>query len=786
MNKTLLATLIGGSILLAGCDDKSIDKTSSSDVDSPIISFAPLSENAVLSTPNDLLIEDGSQDPTTAGRLSRILGGKPASADVFAATAQLDGWGLSTPFTIAIELPGAAIHQTKLDASSIEQDGVVYIFKCAEGTSVATQSCTTPSNTQLITPLKYGTDYTLTAVDDGIVVTPLKPFEANTGYFLGVTSMVQDSFGQSVIRSETFATYSQGTGSDTPKEQALNGLLAGTNSLLSAFTGLSAGDFMYSATWTTQDVDATAQAVMDNIVTDAGTITGLTDTTFTVRDVLAANFDTTFEDGSPEAFITGNTKVWAGALDLPYYLPYPGLPSVNAGMSLTCDFSALCGNWVNAQGQSTWKGSPAPVEPNDPARALYPPNVVNVQLLVPNATLMGFLATQEPAITEVKIVQYVHGISSVKESAYAISPALASAGFAIIAIDQPLHGSRSFDADGNGIYEITASNPSNGPQYVNGNSAAFVNLASLLTGRDNLRQAASDQLALRWAIENTDLSAANAVINETDVSLLGISLGSIVGTVAQGMSEIRDDEDGAFTFTASALSVGGSQVGPILGYSDSFGPVTKESLISTTSFSGGVGPKLGYGDIEIAPSVNVNEAIIIQAATGDSYGAAAQAALGMTAEQAQALLGATEAQAAAEFDTMIKLGYPGFLRAFINGAQAVVDGGDSSIWATKTTTTPTLVHQVIGDQTVPNDVLADGYPLAGTYGWLNALDLEQKSETSQGSGLRVYTNFTEGSHSSLLDPTASPAATTEMQTQIVKFLATQGSALIITDASVVE
>ena len=70
--------------------------------------------------------------------------------------------------------------------------------------------------------------------------------------------------------------------------------------------------------------------------------------------------------------------------------------------------------------------------------------------------------------------------------------------------------------------------------------------------------------------------------------------------------------------------------------------------------------------------------------------------------------------------------------------------------------------------------------------WLRALKLEKNSSSTQGKALRVYTNFTAGSHTSLLDPTASSDATTEMQTQVANFLGSEGKALVITDSSVVE
>jgi hypothetical protein len=259
------------------------------------------------------------------------------------------------------------------------------------------------------------------------------------------------------------------------------------------------------------------------------------------------------------------------------------------------------------------------------------------------------------------------------------------------------------------------------------------------------------------------------------------------------MSETYSKAKGTetFKFQSSALSVGGNQVGAILGYSASFGPITKKSLTSTAGFPVSVGSALGYSDTKIT---DVNDALIIQAASGDTFGKAAQIALGLTAEQAQGLIGLDETQAASAFNAISSLGYPSFLKGFINGAQQVVDSGDSSIWATKSTTTPTLAHQVVGngadnlsDQVVPNNVIEDGYPLAGTYGLIQALGLEKASTTIQGTeDLRNYVNFTEGDHGSSLDPTESLAATTEMQTQILSFILSKGKVVNITDTNVVE
>jgi hypothetical protein len=98
------------------------------------------------------------------------------------------------------------------------------------------------------------------------------------------------------------------------------------------------------------------------------------------------------------------------------------------------------------------------------------------------------------------------------------------------------------------------------------------------------------------------------------------------------------------------------------------------------------------------------------------------------------------------------------------------------------------------DTVVPNS--AAGSPLAGTDPMIAAMGLEQHSfgtltTDPPGGPVQAYVAFTEGGHSSLVfpgsDPTAADlAAFTEMQTQTVGFAASGGTALVITDDTVVQ
>ncbi|MFT2111402.1 hypothetical protein [Marinomonas sp. 2405UD68-3] len=777
MNKTVLATLIAATVTLAGCNEveKVIDSNddisstaqpSAATVDDPIVSFDPA--NGVLSTPNDILLEDGSLNASTAGRLSRIP--NPSSADVFTSTAQLDGWGVSSSFTIAIELPDQQKSLTTIDSTSASQDNAVLLFECAQGTSFALGTCTADPSS--IRQLVHGTDYTTSASTAGITVTPLKAFKSNTNYFYLVTNTVTDNFNQAVTRSATFNTLSETPVANLGRNAALGTLIQGINSTGAFLAQIEPTNITYSATFTTQSIEPVAQAVMDKIVADNGLLSNIVNTGLTARQVLSSSFGVSLTDGTTEAFVADNTLVYQAELDLPYYLPYPGItiPGVN-----TCPTGiTLCGNWVNSSGQAVWKGDAAPVEPT---QVVGQPNKVTVQITVPSATLIAAMNAQNPdsPITEIPVVQFVHGITAIKETIFPIAPSFASQGMMTIAIDQPLHGSRSANLDTDAEYEVTATNPSYGSQYQSGSAAVFGNLSSLLTARDNLRQAASDQLALKYSIENSDFSSINTAtgltVNQDKTSLFGVSLGSIIGTMIQGMSEIYDgagstpltDASNPFLYNASALTVNGAQTAAIMGYSPSFGPIVKTALTQTDAFAGSIAGSLGY-----------------------------------TAAEVIAFRDSSDPVANDTFQQIVTLSYNRFLTAFITGAQAVVDGGDAIAWASKTTSTPTLVTQIVGngvnlsDQTIPNNLVDDGFPLAGTTGVIEALNLAQVSgTTASATGQRIYTNFLVGKHTSILSNTATDSeqaefglsveaaarATSEMQSEVISFLRSEGKLL---------
>ena len=53
-------------------------------------------------------------------------------------------------------------------------------------------------------------------------------------------------------------------------------------------------------------------------------------------------------------------------------------------------------------------------------------------------------------------------------------------------------------------------------------------------------------------------------------------------------------------------------------------------------------------------------------------------------------------------------------------------------------------------------------------------------------GARGIVRFTSGGHTSLLSPTADPAVTAEMQTQMVTFAVTGGTTIAVSNTTVVQ
>ena len=116
--------------------------------------------------------------------------------------------------------------------------------------------------------------------------------------------------------------------------------------------------------------------------------------------------------------------------------------------------------------------------------------------------------------------------------------------------------------------------------------------------------------------------------------------------------------------------------------------------------------------------------------------------------------------------------------------QTMIESADAINWAAEAARFKDIVvHEVINDDTVPNFV--PGAPLSGTEPMIQVMGLTPYSSTQVNpAGLDLVGRFVPPAvHSSFLDPTASPAATMEMQKQLASFLASRGTTVVVEDAA---
>ena len=391
---------------------------------------------------------------------------------------------------------------------------------------------------------------------------------------------------------------------------------------------------------------------------------------------------------------------------------------------------------------------------------------IDVQMTTPDLVwanpvraAMGLPALEQPE-NGWPVAILVHGITSTKEQMLPITGILSAFGIATIAIDQPLHGSRGFDLNGDGIDDINTSTVS---------TLHYVNLGSMLSMRDNTRQSTADLLGLRLGMNflgGADISGNPIKIDTSKVHLLGHSLGGIYGMPAVGLANttLNEQIDGLFKIASTSLAMPGLMLANFGLDSPAFEGLAKSNLTLQLS-----------PDFAAAVAANL-PADYSQTQLSGFYFAFYDA---LTVDQ-KATLDAGFAQ-------------------FTFAAQTVTDSGDpvAYVQALAATQTPTHLIEVVGDgadnlsdQTVTNT--APFTPMGGTEPAIALLGLPAISETTQGSGA---VRFVHGHHSSILNPLPtdsspdaelSARATQEMQTQVAVFFASMGQLIQVTDTDVVK
>ena len=626
---------------------------------------------------------------STDGTLNIPVADPMNLADPRVAMNGLDGFSTVAPLT--------AQFSSSLNADTVKAGGAVRVFEV-----VLTNPFLDPKNrpfaiTAVQRELKAGSDYEVTLLPQDtnqttLTISPLLPLAPKTGYLVVLTDGIQDSSGYNALPSPTYALTKLPTsliddtgqsvipGLSDAQAQALEPLrqLVNNQESAAASQGLTKGGIVLSWTFMTQSIDD-AFAALGKDLKPLGMgvkATGLTTAAL------------------PSVNLPGFSDIYAGVLAIPYYLSKD---------------KPLSGYWQTASGGAVTRYNPLPA-----ATAVLQ---IPVLMTVPNAR-----SGQSKPATGWPVVIYQHGITRNRLDIFALADALSFAGFAVVAIDQPLHGvtdksnplymagmERTFDLDL--VNNQTLLPPADGLIDPSGNY--FVNLQSLLTTRDNLREAAEDLRQLTATLPLVDLNGdGKPDLDTSHIRFVGHSLGGIVGGTFLGIED---------NIASATLAMPGGGVAKLLDGSATFGPRIAAGLAA-----GGI--------IKGTPAY-------------EAYLTSAQ--------------------------TVVDSGDPINYAATATTLHPIhlieVVGGDG----------------VLPDQVVPNSVdgapLAGTEPLARIMGLRSV-----SRSVWDDKGLRAIVRFTQGDHGSIISPVASVGATAEMQGQMIDFLHSEGTELGIIYTPVVQ
>jgi len=653
--------------------------------------FHPLS--GILPYPTDLYFV-GSTDGT--------LNIQPANALMpnQAAVNALDGF--STTAVIRERFGGA------LNPASFTAASVIIV-------PVSTDNLTKATTGVLGPPLTLGTDFSAGLGQEagvGATILEIKPLHpllpstclangmflganctTGTGYLVFLMNGITDASGNPAVPDTDYANIKAALPSCAAiTDPSLHGicLLTGAHLQIAAALHLNPANIVLSFSFTTESTVDTLELISATATAQTISVhpTGLTTAAI------------------PGLGLPGHADLYVGVLNVPYY---------------SSKAAPLTEYWhappfpLDTTSTFVTRFNPLPV----PTVTLQIPVLVSV----PNAA--SALGAVSPAAGWPVLV-FQHGITRNREDLFGVADSFADSGFVVVAVDLPLHGITNqadplYASGANPLYAGLGLPASGSIErtfdlatagVIDPSGSHFINLSSLLTSRDNLREGVADLITLARSLPGMSLGAAGSV-NPAAIHYLGHSLGAIEGGTFMGVIP-------AAQVGTATLAMPGGEVAQLLRDSPTFAPVIDAGLA------------------------------------------------------AQGLLRGTT-----------------LYEQFFRDAQTVVDAGDPiNFIALATTNHPIHLIQVVGSATPPPPALCIAQPTpagcpdqvvpnSATQRLILAGGLTQVHTPGAAgtTALHVYVNFTAGAHGSILDPTSSPAATTEMQTEAIAFALTSGTQL---------
>jgi len=447
----------------------------------------------------------------------------------------LDGFSTTQPLQAGFDVPLG----TTIDPATVILGESVRVFEV--NAEPANSFAVTGVISEVVAPA-----VTVSATADSVVVVPLFPLNQSTSYMVVVTNGVKIDNGTVVdpdvgdLRpSPVNSVYRLVSGmlpltGDFGPPSPLESLRQATGLMLAAAgtQDIDSGDVINIWTTRTQSITPVMEAV--SAMTQPGAIA-----------MQPAGFNT----NTVNPAFPGMADIYVGTLDVPYYRTAPSGPNDPVGIS------------------SFWRGQGGTfltafnTMPMDTSIQTIP-----VLMTVPNS--------QTPPPNGWPVAIFVHGITNDRATMLPIADRMAGAGFAVISIDQPMHGitdetsllsaaSDRFANDTERHFNIDLINNETsapGPDgVVDSSGAHFYSPAQLLASRDNLRQSVADLLVLSASIANI----TTVPLDANRQSLIGHSLG---GTTATTFAAFADN------LQSVSLAMPAAGLAPMTIASPTFGP----------------------------------------------------------------------------------------------------------------------------------------------------------------------------------------------------------------------
>ncbi|HNL81006.1 MAG TPA: hypothetical protein PKL69_11785, partial [Agitococcus sp.] len=459
--------------------------------------------------------------------------------------------GAKTP---TLNIPNASnnplVTQANLqDGYSTTASWFIDIFGMVDLSTVPANLLVINSATQKL--LKYGEDYTIesSTVKDSsgvpinaqrtrLLIEPLKPLAASTTYLVALKKGVKTLDGGMVAPSYMFKLLNSDTKVTDNTDLYLKNYSSAEKATLEALrsqvirpvvTGLKAlvpeNDILLAYSVTTQSTTKTMEKL-------AAAVTASEIAAAPIGQTVKQVLESVGQVAPPNA---DQTNVYVGTLKVPYY---------NEASSAEKPTAILSSYWMADANQPDNTSSllgkipcglfaakqvlnGIALEPSSSTTACFPLPVKQSDQTIPMIVTVPNGAAPD---TGWPVVIFQHGITRNRTDVFAVASTFSAAGFVTVAIDLPLHGlpqdnpfyknlilekvieatgntalrafetnnERTFDAD----FVNNATGAAGADKTADGSGTHFINLASPITTRDNLRQGASDILVLAKSLSN--------------------------------------------------------------------------------------------------------------------------------------------------------------------------------------------------------------------------------------------------------------------------------------------